>query len=579
MNTWLRKAQDKGASIKVVVTGMLLLIFTVLPDAVTAQRRQADVPGFRPGLEEKPVPGIIPPPKIEIQIPEGASALREKLEKIKLFLRDVQIKGATVFSEKDLKPFYEHLLGKEISLSEIFLIEEKITREYRGNGYILSRALIPEQRITEGVVQLQVIEGFINNISIQGGDDMHRTMHSYLDKLLASRPLHIRELERYLLLVNDLPGVTAKSIVRPSSGGPGAAEIVVMTERDQVNGFISYDNYGSNYSGPEKAAGSVSVNSPAGLGEKLTLDLMRAIPDRELDFKSLSLSFPVGNEGMVLNMKTSHGPSEPGDDLRQLEVKSWSTAHSFYASYPFVRSRNSNLTVEAGYEYKKNTTYLLGARYTEDRIPSIYFKGLYDFIDRFAGTNMITLTVQKDLEGMGVFTSTPEGDPFSTRLQARPTSTILSGDLRRVQSLHQIAGGLNLVLSGFWQYTNEPVYSSEEFGVGGRVYGRGYDMGEIMGDRGVALTTEIQYDSTLFKRKLNYQLYGFFDMGKVWNIDLTDRETANEEPSVESTGLGIRLKWKESLALNAEIAKPLTRVPLTQGDRDFRSFLGIEYTF
>ncbi|HIF33642.1 MAG TPA: ShlB/FhaC/HecB family hemolysin secretion/activation protein, partial [Planctomycetaceae bacterium] len=72
------------------------------------------------------------------------------------------VDGSTVYSGRDLLPLYENFLGSEVSLTDVFQIARRITVKYRGDGYILSRAVVPAQQIQAGVVTIDVVEGFVS---------------------------------------------------------------------------------------------------------------------------------------------------------------------------------------------------------------------------------------------------------------------------------------------------------------------------------------------------------------------------------------------------------------------------------
>jgi hemolysin activation/secretion protein len=136
-----------------------------------------------------------------------------------------------------------------------------------------------------------------------------------------------------------------------------------------------------------------------------------------------------------------------------------------------------------------------------------------------------------------------------------------------MQYLDVLTPGLGLLTRFLWQYSDEPLFSSEEFGIGGRVIGRGYDNGEILGDRGIGFSAELQYLTSAYN-DFSAQFYTFYDVGKVWNVDDIDENTYNEKPDLESAGLGVRLFWRENVTLHWEVAKPLSRIPSRQNDRD-----------
>lgn len=561
---------------KWIVIGLIALAVFFLAVS-SAWSQQGEAPGFRPGrIEQKALPPPKAGTKLELQVPAGGRALGEKLKGIKLQLNNISIEGATVFTKEELGKFYAALLGKELSLAEVYVVEEQITQKYRQEGYVLSRALVPQQRIKDGVVKIKVVEGFISDVKVEGSERSKKRILSYIENLKDSKPLKIDDLERYLLLVNDLAGISGKSIVRPDPDTPEGAELVLMAEEDRISGQLSYDNYGSIYTGPNSGSIGFDINSFFGYGEQISFDYIQAAPENELKFRQISFQLPLGNEGLLLKAATSYAPAQPGEEFERLfEATSWSTSHSVSLSYPLIRTRIANFSMEAGYNYRKSTTYLLQQKYTEDRIPAFYLTGTYDFLDKWAGSNLITLTVKG---GNDWFANTDAGNLWSTRPEASSHFVTWSGDLRRIQALDFLLRGLSFVASGYWQTASGPLFASEEFGVGGRIFGRGYDLGEILGDRGVAATAELQYERKLFK-DFDYRLYGFFDAGKVWNVDDTDRNTPNEEPSLESAGIGLNVNWKEYLALTAEVAKPLRRIPFTEDNLDPRYYLGAVIMF
>ena len=63
-----------------------------------------------------------------------------------------------------------------------------------------------------------------------------------------------------------------------------------------------------------------------------------------------------------------------------------------------------------------------------------------------------------------------------------------------------------------------PLFTSQQFYLGGAAFGRGYGSAEISGDNGIAGSVELRFDQKLSYRYLTgYQLYGFVDAGTAWN--------------------------------------------------------------
>jgi len=152
--------------------------------------------------------GIVAPGRIEKQfeeetkakstfepiIPEGDDAVApDEAEAIKFVLSGVLVEGSTVYDEVDFLPIYEAALGEEVSLADIYRMAGSISAKYRGDGYILSRAVVPAQRIRDGLVRIQAIEGFINEVTIEGDDSNRESLlEAYAAKIAAERPLTAR---------------------------------------------------------------------------------------------------------------------------------------------------------------------------------------------------------------------------------------------------------------------------------------------------------------------------------------------------------------------------------------------------
>jgi hemolysin activation/secretion protein len=208
---------------------LLVAACAALPILVApAWAQSVQGPGFRPGTESQQLtPLLTPRTSPEISIPEGTGeTISEEAESIKLTLMTVIIEGSTIYTDEDLEPLYDKLLGRRISEGDVYRLAAAITDKYRADGYMLSRAVIPAQRIAAGFLDVMVFEGYIDAIEIHGGSPVEDRVKADLDDLLKSRPVKGSELQHDLQLVNDIPGVTARTSFLPS-GQPDASKLVV----------------------------------------------------------------------------------------------------------------------------------------------------------------------------------------------------------------------------------------------------------------------------------------------------------------------------------------------------------------
>lgn len=171
-----------------------------------------------------------------IQVPEGLpSAAPAEAESIRFTLNAVEIEGATAYPPEHFTPFYQDLLGKDVSVADMYRVADAIERAYRADGSILTRAIVPAQSIDNGVFRIQVVEGFIDGTRIESDFGPSKSLvQGYLSTIVDRRPLTLAELERALPLVNEIPGITEKGLLRPSNATPGAAELVVSASPQAV---------------------------------------------------------------------------------------------------------------------------------------------------------------------------------------------------------------------------------------------------------------------------------------------------------------------------------------------------------
>ncbi|MDB5478817.1 MAG: Hemolysin activation/secretion protein, partial [Alphaproteobacteria bacterium] len=221
----------------------------------------------------------------------------------------------------------------------------------------------------------------------------------------------------------------------------------------------------------------------------------------------------------------------------------------------FIRSRNLNVSAGVSFDITKSKTDFapgLAAIETRDNQRIIRANSEISYLDDWNGFNAFSGSVSQGLE---LFGSSEKGDAKLSRPLGDPRFTKVSGEISRLQHLY---GPLSVLIGVAGQYSFEPLLSSEEFGFGGSGFGRGYDTSQITGDQGIGSKIEFDFDQVLPLRYLNaYQVYTFYDFGKVWHRDPSVGQEAGS--SAASAGLGTRFSLIRNIKGDAFMAKPLTQ--------------------
>ncbi len=479
----------------------------------------------------------------------------ENADSIRFSLQGVVIEGVSVYAQDAFLPLYENLLGNEITLAQVFKLADAITAKYRTDGYVLSLVIVPPQRIAAGIVRLRVVEGFIDGVVIEGElGGRESLMREMADKIVAARPLNVRTLERYILLIDDLPGITARAVLKPSKT-PGAADLVLRITERPVNGYASFDNRGSRYLGPLQGSVSVNANSVLGNNERTTISATVTSQVAELKYLDVSHSQPLTSEGTRLRIGASRSYANPGFTLKSEDVHSEATTITVDVSHPVIRSRAMNLSVRVRFGMRNIKADLSAGTelISKDRIRALRLRMDYDFVDSFIAPAVNLLSIEGS-QGVDILGAQKSGSPDLSRTDGRSDFTKVTASAQRLQTL---TGGFSLMGAVTAQYAMSTLLASEEFAFGGSQFGRGYDPAEITGDHGAAAKLEIRFGSETNAPLLrSYQVYGFYDIGAVWNRD-RDADEAYRN-SMASAGVGVRANLTDSLSANVEFASPLT---------------------
>jgi hemolysin activation/secretion protein len=490
-------------------------------------------------------------------------------EKVKLTLNSVTVEGASAYTNAEIEKIYADKIGTGITLADVYGFAQQLTVKYRNDGYILTQVVVPEQTISGGNIRLQVVEGFVDKVSIEGQTrGNYAFLQGFADKIRNERPLNAKKLERYILLMNDLAGVSARAILSPSATLRGASDVVIMVEQKAVDLFGQVDNRGTRYLGPLQLNAGARLNSPFGFYEGISLQAVTAFSDandREMDYFSAGWSQPLNQEGTKLSVSGSLTSTDPGYLLSASEVTGLAKNLSLELSHPFIRSRNTNLFGAIKFNYLNSTRKdNLGLGDTTDHLRVARVAGTYQFTDALIGFNTLNLEASK---GLGIFGASDKGDANMTRADGDPQFFKLTMEVSRLQRITSI---FDAYVSVAGQRSNDDLLASEEFGVGGINYGSAYDSSEITGEDGLAGRLELRANNPIQTPADMIQVYGFYDIGKVWDKDNTVAE--DRQRSIASTGLGLRASINENFAGTVEVAKPLTRKVGTEGDREPRVF-------
>lgn len=514
-------------------------------------------------------PGLLE--DLEFDIPEaGEGAVPENARDIKFILREVNLRGNTAFTSDELSQYYYPYIGKEITLEMVYYIAQMITHHYRSRGYILSQAIVPAQRVKDGIVEIDIIEGYIDNVSVEGCFlGCEKLLNKMIAKITECRPLKASKLERYLLLINELPGTDVAATIHPSTSNPGAANLLLTACHIHGDVRLTTDNRGTKYVGPYQFLPELNSYSFFGFSEHISFRAITVNEPAQLRYGDLRYEQPICKEGTRFIVDASLSRSKPGDSLSELRIKGRNFVFSTEVNHPFIRSRKENLRASANFTCRDSRTQALGEILNEDKIRTLNVGCLYDRLHRSASLTTAGLNVT---QGLDIFGNTGPGE-LRSRENGHSLFTKINADLAHT---HQIGCGFSILASGTGQYSFQPLLAAEKFGVGGGSYGRAYDPSEITGDHGLGMKGEVQWSHYFGCNWFqNLMIYGFYDVGIIWQKERLDDERIRE--TLEATGVGTNIVLNDCINMDFQASLPVTRkvAAKIKNGNSFRYFFNI----
>ncbi len=532
---------------------------TVLPGAIERQFQVPPQPRARPDV---------------IQLPQAQQRPPAGTESVRLGVKRIALEGALALDAATVRALIEPLEGRDVSFAELVELANALTVRYRDAGFILAQVVVPEQRIdpVDAVVRLQAFEGFIDEVRFSGdvGSDGAR-LDALANAIQGKRPLTALTLERYLLLLNDIPGLRAATTITPSLTQAGAADLEIRLTRRAVAGELAIDNRGSPAAGPWRMTADVEAFGL--LGTSRTAAKLATTGNRELLFGSLQHEQTINREGTKIVLTGSTAQSRPNvqASFGSLILETESRSVGLSIQHPMIRARSQNVYVRVGFTGYNGETRANATLTSDDRIRAVRLGLAWDQADSFQGLNIADVEFSRGLPRLG---ATALDDPNRSRVSGRSDFTKATFYAARLQS---VARRWSVLLAATGQYARSDLLAPELFAAGGEQFGRGYDPSELLGDNGAAAKVELRYTDTTARGWLaNYTLYAFYDAAVVRR-----RTPVNEtvQASLASTGLGVRFGTEQQVSGFLEVAQPLTRPVASRSDRDTRTQAGVAAKF
>lgn len=496
-------------------------------------------------------------------------------------VRAFRLVGVSLVPEPDVQQALAPWIGKPSSFADLRRAADAVAELYRQRGFLV-RAYLPDQEVQSGEVTIAVLEGRLAAVRVDRADGATHIGDERVRGYMTARqkigePVRPEDIQRAISLLNDLPGVSASSLLEPGRNAGESDLVVAVQDKPRISGLAQMDNGGSKASGEVRGTLGLNVNSPLARGDQLQLLLNRS---RDSTFGNVAYGIPIGYDGLRVTVNALRLRYDYELDGNRYTGNAG--AAGALLGYPLLRSQQGNVNASVGIERKRFDNDVAGIQINDKKVRVATLSLSGDRLDGFLGGGLVQFGVALGLGrlDLGRNASDLAADQVAGGPGRDGRYRKLGWSLSRLQRITS-ADTLAVLASG--QLANRNLDSSEKFIATGAYGVRAYSSSEPAGDDATLLTVE-------WRRQLNAALTvtAFHDRARVRRDH--DRNTASLSPnrfSLAGSGLGLNWSAPGGVALRAAVAwrhgsNPASDTPGRDSDgthRDPRVHLSLLKTF
>lgn len=523
------------------------------------------LPEQPPVLPEIPVEPEAIEPEPTDPAPEPTDPTPASTSGAQVMVNDIQVIGSSVFGDREFNPIVSPYEGRLLGLPQLREVADAITNLYLEQGYITSRAVLSEQTVTDGIVQVRVIEGELESIQVEGTQRLAGYVRDRVN-LANHKPLSQVALESQLQLLRADPLLSQIEASLRAGTGEGQSQLIVrVLEAPTISGRAFIDTYSPESVGIARTGVDLNYNNLLGLGDRLSLSASRNTSGGSTAY---SVTYGVPLNAMNGTLEARYLPSsfnlvEPA--LAALGIAGSSNTYELTYRQPIIRQPSEELALSLGFRHRTGETLISDVVIDSTRTSVFQFGQDYLRRDRFGawglrsqfnlGTDLLDATVRDQGEADGQF--------FSWLGQVQRAQVINRDNL--------------LLLQGSLQLSADSLLGSDQFIVGGANSVRGYSQNARFGDNG--FRASIENRMTVLHNENGspaVQIAPFLDAAGVWN----QGEETSDQRFLMGTGVSFITNLVEDVQARLDVGVPLIKLNESgDSNQDVFLYFSMDYRF
>ena len=510
--------------------------------------RSAEPPGplkeefQRPSPPPSPVLPIVPlPPKTGVPTQPGT---------VRVLVRDVRVIGNTAFSEQEIAAVTAPFKNRTLLTEDLERLRLALTLLYVNKGYLTSGAIIPDQDVMSGVITVQIIEGKLTRIDVEGNRWFRSSYLSDRLSLGIRTPVRLDPLQEQLqLLQQDRRIERVNAELRPGDQRGDSVLNVRVADRHPFHASMEVNNYQTPLVGEIRGVGTLIDDNLTGHGDPLRLSYGQS--SGTFPIVDASYALPFNRYGTAFSpyyrrygFKLIEPPFGP------LNIKTNSEIIGMSLRHPIYKTVTDEVALSIIGEHLFTQSFLFYG--TPDQVTFNSFPGLQNGAATVSALRFVQDWTHRTLDtvlavrsrfsvGLNVLGATINANPDT------PDGQFFSwlGQVQGIKQFGEQLLGMQLLGRMDLQVTNSPLFPVEQVSLGGRYTVRGYREVTIIRDNSFIASVEPRFPLLRWANgEPMFQFAPFVDIAHGWSIG--DNRPASTAPittfpdTLASVGAGLR---------------------------------------
>jgi hemolysin activation/secretion protein len=276
-------------------------------------------------------------------------------------IQRIDIQGADTLSHAQKTSLVLPYLGQCLGVTQLNELLKIITDRYLQLGLVTSRAYLPQQDLSTGILVLQVVEGRLEGLQPAAGSGLTPRELSMAFPGYVGELLNLREVEQLVDQLNRLPSNGAQMELAPGEAVGGSTVLVSNSAQKPWRASLSRNNSGQRSTGQQQWGAGIDWDSPLGLADQLVLRGSHdAVSDHQRSSKSTTAYYnvPWGWWNFAYSYSQSEYGSRAYGNGFAFKQNGDSQHHQFRAERVIHRDSISKTSVNGGLAYLRSNNYL-----------------------------------------------------------------------------------------------------------------------------------------------------------------------------------------------------------------------------